>query len=109
MPSNRVTFKNLIPIQIHGIAIDPAKWRVLVKGVPISLTSHQFRLLHFLASHAGRTFTRQQIIEGIHGLDYPVSEHSVEVQVCALRRILGDRGNLIQTKHGVGYRFQREQ
>jgi len=98
---------NLAPVQIHGIDIDPAKWKVLVEGVPISLTSHQFRLLHFLVRNAGRTLTRQQIVEGIHGSDYPVSEHSVNVQVFALRRMLGDHGKLIQTERGVGYRFKR--
>lgn len=97
---------NLAPVQIHGIVIDPVKWRAFVDGVPISLTSHQFRLLHFLASNAGRTLTRQQIIECIHGWDAPVSEHSVSVHVFALRKILGDHGNLIQTERGVGYRFQ---
>ena len=94
-------------VQIHGITIDPGKWRVLVEGVPISLTSHQFKILHFLASNAGRTLTRQQIIEAIHGLDSTVSEHSVNVQVFALRKMLGDHGNLIRTERGVGYRFQR--
>ena len=93
-------------VQIHGIAIDPAKWKVLVEGVPVPLTSDQFRLLHFLASNAGRTLTRQRIIEAIHGLDCPVSEHSVDVQVFALRRMLGDHGNLIETERGVGYRFR---
>lgn len=83
---------NLAPVQIHGITIDAAKWKVLVEGVPVSLTSYQFRLLHFLASNAGRTLTRQQIIEHIHGLDYPVSERSVNVQVLALRRRLGISG-----------------
>lgn len=98
---------NLAPVQIHGITIDPVKWKVFVEGVPVSLSSHQFRLLHFLASNAGRTLTRQQIIEAIHGLDCTVSEHSVNVQVFAIRRMLGDRGNLIQTERGVGYRFQK--
>ncbi len=98
---------NLAPVQIHGITIDAAKWKVLVEGVPVSLTSYQFRLLHFLASNAGRTLTRQQIIEHIHGLDYPVSERSVNVQVLALRRRLGDLGRLIETERGVGYRFQK--
>ncbi len=95
------------PVQTHGITIDPAKWTVLVEGVPISLTSHQFRVLYYLARNAGKTLTRQQIIEAIHGLDSTVSEHSVNAQVFALRRVLGDHRNLIQTERGVGYRFQR--
>jgi DNA-binding response OmpR family regulator len=97
---------NLIPYQVHGIAIDPLKWKVSVEDVPISLTSCQFRVLHFLASNAGKTLTRQQIIEATHGLDCSVSEHSVNTQVCGLRKMLGDHGDLIQTEPGLGYRFQ---
>ena len=94
------------PIQIHGIAIDLAKWEAFIEGKPISLTSNEFRLLHLLASNPDRVFTRQQIINAVHGPDHPVTEHSVDVQMVALRRKLGEHGNLIQTEHGVGYRFQ---
>ena len=97
---------SLTPVQIHGIVIDPAKWKVLVERVPISLTSYQFRVLHLLASNAGRILSRQQIIAAIHGLDRPVSEHSVDVQVFAIRSMLGDHANLIETDRGVGYRFR---
>jgi DNA-binding response OmpR family regulator len=107
MSMKRVVAEKRTLIQIHGITIDPAKWTVLVEGVPVSLTSHQFRLLHFLASNAGKILTRQQIIEATHGLDGMASEDSVNVHVSALRRILGDHGNLIQTELGRGYRFQK--
>jgi two-component system phosphate regulon response regulator PhoB len=100
------TMDSLTPVQIHGIVIDPAKWKVLVERVPISLTSYQFRVLHLLARNAGRTLSRQQIIAAIHGLDRPVSEHSVDVQVFAIRSMLGDHANLIETDRGVGYRFR---
>ena len=85
--------KNLALIQIHGIVIDPAKWEVLVEGKPLSLTSNQFRLQHFLASNAGKVFTRQRIIEAVHGPDYAVTEKSVDVQMVELRKKMGSSGN----------------
>ena len=97
---------NLAFVQIHGIVIDPAKWEVLVEGKPLSLTSNQFRLLHFLASNAGKVCTRQRIIEAVHGPDYAVTERSVDVQMVELRKKLGNLGTLIQTERGVGFRFQ---
>jgi two-component system phosphate regulon response regulator PhoB len=98
--------ENLALIQIHGIVIDPAKWEVFVEGKPLSLTSNQFRLLYFLASNAGKVFTRQRIIEAVHGPDYAVTEKSVDVQMVELRRRLGNLGTLIQTERGIGFRFQ---
>ena len=106
MSMSRVMAENLALIQIHGIVIDPAKWEVLVEGKPLSLTSNQFRLLHFLASNAGKVFTRQRIIEAVHGPDYAVTEKSVDVQMVELRKRLGHLGTLIQTERGIGFRFQ---
>jgi two-component system, OmpR family, alkaline phosphatase synthesis response regulator PhoP len=109
MSLSRVMTENLSFVQIHGIVIDPAKWEVLVEGVPLALTSNQFRLLlHFLASNAGRVFTRQRIIEAVHGPDYAVTEKSVDVQMVELRKKLGNLGTLIQTERGVGFRFLAE-
>jgi DNA-binding response OmpR family regulator len=92
-------------IQIHGIVIDPLKWRVLVDGAPISFTSQEFRLLHLLARNPGRFLTRHQILYHIHGPDYSATEHTVNVEVLSLRKKLGERGKLILTKRGVGYGF----
>jgi DNA-binding response OmpR family regulator len=97
--------EDLPPIQIRGIVIDSAKWRVLVEGRPISFTSDQFRILHLLASNAGRVFTRQQIIERIHGPDHEATKRCVNAQICMIRKKLGDHGRLIQTKPGFGYGF----
>ena len=101
-----VMAENLTFVQIHWIVIDPAKWEVLVEGIPLSLTSNQFRLLHFLASNAGKVFTRQRIIEAVHGPDYAVTEKSVDVQIVGLRKKLGNLGTLIHTERGIGFRFQ---
>jgi two-component system phosphate regulon response regulator PhoB len=54
----------------------------------------------------GVVFTRDQIVEGVHGDDYPVTDRSVDVQVVGLRKKLGDYGAYIETVRGVGYRFR---
>jgi len=51
-------------------------------------------------------FTREQIVDGVKGEDYAVTDRAVDVQVVSLRRKLGKRGDYIETVRGVGYRFK---
>ncbi len=93
-------------IRIHDIEIDPGKYRVHVRGKLIKLTGTEFNLLRFLAARPGWVFTRYQIVDAIHGNDYPVTDRSVDVQVVGLRKKLGAAGKYIETVRGVGYRFE---
>jgi len=92
-------------IRAHGIEIHPGRHQVTVDGGPVDLTATEFKILHFLAKRPGWVFTRYQIVDGIRGPNYPVTERSVDVQVVALRRKLGAHGEAIETVRGVGYRF----
>lgn len=93
-------------LQIHDLVIDPTRHEVLAKGKPIDLTFTEFRLLHLMARRPGRVFTREQIVDGVRGEDYPVTDRAVDVQIVGLRRKLGTRGDYIETVRGVGYRFR---
>lgn len=91
--------------EIHNLIIDPGRFEVRVDGKPIDLTRTEFALLQFLSRRPGWVFTRAQIIDSIKGTDYPVTDRSVDVQIVGLRKKLGSAGRLIETVHGVGYRF----
>jgi two-component system phosphate regulon response regulator PhoB len=91
-----------------GISIHTGRHEVRVAGREVPLTSMEFQLLVFLASHAGWVYTRAQIVEAIRGADYYVTDRSVDVLVFGLRRKLGERGVLIETVRGVGYRFRED-
>jgi two-component system phosphate regulon response regulator PhoB len=93
-------------LKAHDLVIHPGRHEVLVKGKPVELTATEFRRLHFLARQPGWVFTRYQIVDGVHGSDYPVTDRSVDVQVVGLRRKLGASGECIETVRGVGYRFK---
>jgi phosphate regulon transcriptional regulator PhoB len=71
----------------------------------IELTATEFRLLHFMASHPGRVFSRSELIDNVLGREIEVLERTVDVHVMALRRKLGVLGTLIETVRGFGYRF----
>ena len=92
-------------IKIYDIVIHPGRHEVLVKDKPVDLSATEFRLLHFLARRPGWVATRYQIVDAVHGEDYPVTERSVDVQIVGLRRKLKRAGVYIETVRGVGYRF----
>jgi two-component system, OmpR family, alkaline phosphatase synthesis response regulator PhoP len=93
-------------VRIQDLEIDPGRHRVFVKGKEVELTSTEFALLYYLASRPGWVFTRYQIVDAVHGSDYPVTDRSIDVQIVGLRRKFGKAGTCIETVRGVGYRFQ---
>lgn len=93
-------------IMIHNIMIRPGRHEVTVDDRPIPLTSTEFKLLHLLARRPGWVFTRYQIVDGVHGDNYPVTDRSVDVQIVGLRKKLGSAGRFIKTVRGVGYKLE---
>lgn len=94
------------PITIHNLVIRPQRHEALVDGAPIELTATEYRLLFFLAKHPGWVFTRQQILDGVHGDNYAITDRAVDVQIVGLRKKLGPAATYVETVRGVGYRFK---
>lgn len=94
------------PICVHEIVIHMGRHEVLVEGKAVELTSTEFRVLNFLARRPGWVFTREQILDAVHGDNYAITDRAVDVQVVGLRRKLGKAGKYIETVRGVGYRFK---
>jgi len=94
-----------IPIQRGELTIDTVRHEVLVEGNPITLTSTEFRILLFLATHPGWVYTRDQIINAIHEEQVAVTDRTVDVQIVGLRKKLGKQ-EYIETVRGIGYRFR---
>jgi len=93
-------------IRIESMEIDTVRHRVSIDNERIDLTATEFEILVYLAKRPGWVFTRSQIITGVKGDDYPVTDRSVDVQILNLRKKLGEVGNCIETVRGVGYRFK---
>jgi two-component system phosphate regulon response regulator PhoB len=89
----------------NGLVIDAARHEVLIDAQAIELTATQFRLLHFLASHPGRVFARDQLVSRVIGENAVVIDRNIDVHVRALRMKLGKYRHLLETVRGVGYRF----
>ena len=87
------------------LSIHPGKRDVRVNGVRIHLTTTEFDILFFLAKRPGWVFTRDQLVAAIHGVDYPVTDRSIDVVVAGVRKKLTHASKMIETVRGVGYRF----
>jgi two-component system alkaline phosphatase synthesis response regulator PhoP len=88
------------------LVIDPARHEVLVDGEPAEFTPTELRLLHLLASHPGRVFTRDQLVSRVIGDGAYVVHRNVDVHVRGIRAKLGRHRDLVDTVRGVGYRFR---
>ena len=93
-------------VAFEGVVIDPQRHEVRVDGEAVLLTATEFRLLHFLALHPGRVFTRDHLLTRVIGDDAIVIDRNIDVHVRAIRKKLGTRRELIETIRGVGYRFK---
>ncbi len=93
-------------ISREGISIDIRRHEVTVDGDAVPFTATEMRLLHFLASHAGRVFSRDQLLTRVIGENAVVIDRNIDVHVRAIRKKLGDHRDLVQTIRGVGYRFR---
>ena len=94
-------------VEVAGLHLDPAGHRVLGNGAPIALGPAEFRLLHFMMTHAERVYSRAQLLDRVWGDHVFIEERTVDVQIRRLRKALEATGhdNLIQTVRGTGYRF----
>lgn len=89
------------------LVVNLERHEVACGGRAIELTATEFRLLHFLASHPGRVFSRGELIDNVLGRDVEVLDRTVDVHIVALRKKLGKHGELVETVRGFGYRFQQ--
>jgi DNA-binding response OmpR family regulator len=96
-------------IRAGDLEIDSLAMTLTVRGTPMTATATEFRLLHYLAQHAGRVFTRDQILDAVWRETAFVSPRSVDVYVRKLRaKIEADpeHPRYLKTVRGAGYRFE---
>ncbi len=94
-----------VPAGNTSLRIYPASRMVLRDGAPVRLTRREYDLLLFLCEHPRRVFGRGQLLRHVWGYEMVSGERTVDVHVRRLRVKLGDRGPLIATVRGVGYRL----
>jgi two-component system alkaline phosphatase synthesis response regulator PhoP len=98
--------RNLV---VHGpLSIDLGSHKAHLDGDLLELTATQFKILHLLASHPGRIFSRSQILSDSRGDLAAAFDRSVDAHVRTIRKKLGKHRDLIETVRAIGYRFAEE-
>jgi two-component system OmpR family response regulator len=85
------------------VALDARAARVMLGGVPVKLTSHEFRVLSYLMHHQGKVVSQTELIDHIYAQDFDRDSNTVEVFIARLRRKLGS--SCIETVRGLGYKM----
>lgn len=98
-------------IKVNKLLIRPDKYEALLDGVKLDLTPKEFELLHLLAVHPGRVFTRDVLLERIWGYECVRETRTVDVHIRYLRQKIEREPaspDYIETVRGVGYRFKEQ-
>lgn len=90
-------------LRCGGVTLDPRLARVTRDGIPVKLTSHEFRVLSYLMHHRDRVVSQVELTEHIYAQAFDRDSNTVEVFVARLRRKLG--APIIETVRGLGYRL----
>jgi DNA-binding response OmpR family regulator len=98
-----------VPTKIDDVHIDPGAMTLTVRGKQVPTTATEFRLLDYFMRHAGRVFTRDQLLDSVWRDTAYVTPRSVDVYVRRIReKIEPDPENprYLKTVRGAGYRFE---
>ena len=91
-------------LRCGAVSLDPRLSKVTLDGVPVKLTSHEFRVLSYLMHHRGRIVSQAELTEHIYAQSFDRDSNTVEVFIARLRRKLG--AAFIETVRGLGYRIE---
>jgi len=108
---NAAPTDSLALIKIENLIIDQQKRKIMVAGNRIELTPKEYDLLQLLATHPGKSYSREDLLNLIWGYEFTGYEHTVNSHINRLRsKIEPDfsKPKYILTTWGVGYRFNDE-
>ena len=94
-------------LSFGALSIDTAARAVVLNGQPVVLSSNEFDLLLFLATHAGEIQSRETLFQHLYKREYNGIDRTLDVRISHLRKKLGDTGgpDRIRTVWGHGYLF----
>lgn len=90
----------------NGLEIDDHGRYVYIDGTSVDMSPKEYELLLYLSENAGRALSRDQILNAVWDYDYFGDARTVDTHIKKLRLKLGEKGELIQTVRGLGYRFE---
>ncbi len=95
-------------VEAGGIRRDKQEHSVTVEGKPIDLSYKEFELLAYFMENKGIALSREKILNSVWNYDYFGDARTIDTHVKKLRSKMGDKGELIKTIWGMGYKFEVE-
>ena len=92
-----------------GIRVDKAAHQVLIDGTPIELSYKEFELLTYFIENKGIALSREKILNNVWNYDYFGDARTIDTHVKKLRSKMGEKGDMIKTIWGMGYKLEEEQ
>jgi DNA-binding response OmpR family regulator len=100
-----------VVVEAGALRLDTRTQEVTVRGRLVELSTLEFKLLYFLASHPRHVFDRDHLLDEVWGRDRFVTPRTVDVHIRRLREKIEEMPNrpqFLQTVRGTGYRFSPE-
>ena len=93
-------------LEAAGIRVDKDAHEASVDGQPVDLTNKEFELLTYFMENQGMALSREKILNNVWNYDYFGDARTIDTHVKKLRSKLGEKGELIKTIWGMGYKFE---
>jgi two-component system phosphate regulon response regulator PhoB len=92
-------------VSLGDLTLDSGTHRITWQGQPLKVGPTEFKLLHYLMTHAERVHSRARLLDKVWGDQVVLEERTVDVHIKRLRESLGDAGVMVETVRGAGYRI----
>ena len=93
-------------LEVGGIRIDRASHEVIIDGKPIDLSVKEFELLLYFMTNKGIALSREKMLNNVWNYDYFGDARTIDTHVKKLRAKMGEKGDLIKTIWGIGYKLE---
>ncbi|MFD1464457.1 winged helix-turn-helix domain-containing protein, partial [Paenibacillus farraposensis] len=96
-------------LTVGALVIDPDNYKATKNGERLQLTPKEFELLVYFAKRVGKILSRDALLNGVWGFEYPAETRMVDIQVSHLRDKIEDdpkHSKYIKTVRGFGYQME---
>ncbi|MCI9232547.1 MAG: response regulator transcription factor [Lachnospiraceae bacterium] len=95
-------------VSCGGILMDKAAHQVTIDGRPVDLSFKEFELLAYFLENRGIALSRERILNNVWNYDYFGDARTIDTHVKKLRSKMGEKGELIKTIWGMGYKLEED-
>jgi DNA-binding response OmpR family regulator len=93
-------------LSMGGIVVDKTAHTVTIDDKPIDLSFKEFELITYFMENNGIALSREKILNNVWNYDYFGDARTIDTHVKKLRSKMGEKGDLIKTIWGMGYKFE---